>query len=450
MRKILEYVFIFLGMVILFNLLLFFTSLFPSKMIEKNVKESSDILMQQQEKDSIIKDMGGFNENITDALMINEAYSIDHNNPIYSYMSGRKNFKRGLTTTILKDEIGNLITFNVEKGNVITNKTINYNTVGELYDFLNGKVTTSVCYARYWHGYLSVLRVLLLVFNISEIRFALYVVFTLLLFRLIYLLKKKLGKLITIMFVFSLITQKIFLLPISLESSPVFLVMMISCIILLKYFNRINILIYLFIIACITNFVDYLTVPLITLAMPLYLFLLLKEKEEEKFAIKDIVIFIIKSSIVWLAGYSLTWISKWVLYDMLYHQNVISSAISQILVRIGKSDFSLRNINLFMLMILMFILENLCYIFLFSFVYSISSQKYTLSFRRLKKYRKENTPFLLISIMPLIWYTVLNNHTLGHKDFVYRHMLIFVFGIFLCLRKTLEMKKNKGIFFQRG
>ena len=42
-----------------------------------------------------------------------------------------------------------------------------YDPVGELEEFLNGNINTSINYARYWHGYLPALRPLLIFFNIS-------------------------------------------------------------------------------------------------------------------------------------------------------------------------------------------------------------------------------------------------------------------------------------------
>lgn len=79
--------------------------------------------------------------------MINEAYSIDNTNPIYSYMTVRKNYNKEITKNSMKDISEELISINSSE----------YDPVGELEEFLNGNIDTSVNYARYWHGYLPVI-----------------------------------------------------------------------------------------------------------------------------------------------------------------------------------------------------------------------------------------------------------------------------------------------------
>ena len=68
---------------------------------------------------------------------------------------------------------------------------------------------------------------------------------------------------------------------------------MISSIIYLKYIDKIkNFYMYIFIVGCITNYVDYLTVPLITLGMlcGLHLFKLSYEKKDWKECLKELII----------------------------------------------------------------------------------------------------------------------------------------------------------------
>lgn len=97
------------------------------------------------------------NNNYTDAIIINEAYSIDNTDPIYSYMAMRKNYKKGETNKILTDISGELVSINAnENGETMINTVDYYNPVGELHDFLDGKIDTSITYGRYWHGYMPI------------------------------------------------------------------------------------------------------------------------------------------------------------------------------------------------------------------------------------------------------------------------------------------------------
>ena len=265
MKKILKYIIIFIGLIVIFNVLLLLSSLFPSALIEKNVRESAKILKEQGNYYLISIFSDDINNNYTDVLMINEAYSINSKNPIFSYMSVRKNFYNGITKHQLPDTHGELVSVGTEE----------YDPSTELVEFLNGNIDTSIEYARYWHGYLSVLRPLLLFFNVTQIRYILFGAYTILLTMMFYLLKKKFNLRIAIIYAFALIANGFLGASFSLESSPVFLVMLVSSIILLERIDKIkDFYIYIFVVACIANFVDYLTVPLITLAFPLSIYIL--------------------------------------------------------------------------------------------------------------------------------------------------------------------------------
>lgn len=435
-KKIAKYGIIFLILIFIFNFLLFISSLFPSEMISENVKESSKILSKEGNLYQVFKYSNVENNNYTDALMINEAYSIDNTNPIYSYMAARKNYEKGLTRKSMKDTQEELISVNSK----------DYDPVGELEEFLNGNINTSINYARYWHGYLPALRPLLIFFNISEIRKILLIIFIVLFIWLIKLIKDKIGIIEAIIFAISLILEEYFLVSYSLESSPVFLVMMISSIILLKRIDKFkNLYLYIFIISCITNFVDYLTVPLITLAIPLLLYILYKQKNDKQLNYKFYIKIILKSSFVWAVGYGLTWLSKWIIYDVIYNEGLIKSAINQVIYR-SESYNRYTSITI-QEMIGIFLFNNLEYaIAIFDIgivVLFILMNKYNLKLKKFSEYLKENIPIFIISLMPLVWYTLLANHTVLHYRFVFRHMLIFLIAILICLKNIFIINKKE-------
>lgn len=110
MKSFIKYSIIFVLLIGILNIIMLLGSLFPSSIIEKNVKESSDTLLKEGNffyfKIPILK-----NNNYTDAIMINEAFSIDNKDPIYSYMSARKNYNPKYTKKVLKDPNEELISF---------------------------------------------------------------------------------------------------------------------------------------------------------------------------------------------------------------------------------------------------------------------------------------------------------------------------------------------------
>ena len=115
--------------------------------------------------------------------------------------------EKDLTKISLPDVNGNLVSFSNNSYNTSGEPLPDdeYDTVKELHEFVNGNVTTSVNYSRYWHGYQVIFRPLLILFNILEIRIILAIIFLTLFILLIYLLNKKINKSIATIFAFSLI-----------------------------------------------------------------------------------------------------------------------------------------------------------------------------------------------------------------------------------------------------
>lgn len=438
MKKIFKYILTFLILFLMFNILLFAGSTFPSSIIKDNVKESSKTLSQEGNYYIISKYFGNENDNYTDSIMINEAYSIDNTNPIYSYLAVRKNYENGITQKYWQDTQGELISIN---------NLNDYDPVGELAEFLDGNIDTSITYARYWHGYLPILRTLLIFFNITEIRRLLLIIFIILFIYFIWLLKKKLGLTISLIFALALVFEGYFFASYSLENAPIFLVMMISGIILLQRIEKMqNFYLYIFIVACITNFVDYLTVPLITLAIPLYIFILYKQQKEPNLAYKYYLKITIKTTIIWGLGYAITWLSKWAIYDILYGGELIKSAINQIMYRTQSTNVKTKlTIDI---VLENFLAENLAYIDIIGFIIILISlpkiKKYKLKLNSIDGILNKTTiPVIIISLMPIFWYVLLSNHTVIHWKFVYRHMIIFLIGMLICLRNMFNLEKNK-------
>ena len=435
-KRFLKYFFTFIFLIILFNILLFATSLIPSEWIKENVFQSSNILNKQGNYYILNEHLMVANDNFTDSLMINMAYSIDNYHPISSYMLGMKNYSK-YTTRVIPSIQGELKSLNETE-----NFDNSYNPTRELSLFLNGHIYTAIEYTRYWHGFLVFLRPLLLIFNISEIRIFLTIIFIYLFIRLFYLLKKEINFKIMLLWFISFLSIYIFFIGYSLECAPIFILSIISCIILLKKHGYIkNFYMYIFIISCIANFIDFLTVPLISLALPLFIFLLYLYKNEKNISVNNCIYIIFKSSIIWLVGYSITWITKWILVDILFNRNSFIEGITQVLYRSKSSNSVMKNINIFNTVSKL--LKPRIYFILFNIiVLSIIQLKQRKSFFIKTEKLILILPFLLLSLFPIIWYFVLANHTIIHTYFIFRHSLIFSLGLSLAYYIYLNNTKT--------
>ena len=215
---------------------------------------------------------------------------------------------------------------------------------------------------------------------------------------------------------------------------------MIASIWLLKNLEkRKDFSLYIFIVGCIANFVDFFTVPLITLGIPLLIQILQMQKENKNW--KECLRFILKNSLLWLIGYAFTWFSKWLLYDLLFGEQIIQVSIHQALHRI-KREVYIEKCSLSEIIGVIFY-RNILYVAIFTTVWAIS-QRGNVNFVK----SKEIVPFLLIACMPLLWYIVLGNHTILHIHFVYRHMILFVCGVLLGIQKILKVREKYD--FQNG
>ena len=425
--SILKYIGVFILVILIFNIGLFLTCNFNSNKIEKKVIESYNILRQEDSSYRVSRIFNVWNNNYTDAVIINESYSVDNKHPFLSYMKVRKNYKKGLTQHELPESTGEGISvnYNYETGEEIYE--YDYDSIGELYDFINGNIHYSVNYGRYWHGYLILFRPLLLICNISEIRAILHISFVLLLLLFVFLVYKRFNISIALIYGLSIITCGYLTASYSLESSSVFLIMIISSIIYIKRIDKMkNFNIFIFIVGCITNYFDYLTIPLITLGVlsSLYMLKLLEEKKDWKYCLKELII----GSLLWLIGYAGTWIFKWIQYDLTINDvnNMLKIGFVQSFYRmervndiVGDSSIIYRTIDL--------IGVASFYSLIITFIIMIINKFKMFS----NSINKNAIPFLLIALYPVVWYIVLANHTLIHYYFTYRHTIIFTLGICL-------------------
>jgi len=431
-----KYICVFLILIAVFVSTLALSSIFTSKSIYHNVKESSKVLLKEGNRKIIYIPYRGIEmqfDNYTDALMINTAYSIDSETPLYSAFVARKNYIPNVTTRVYEDAVGELKS---------SSKYKYHNEVGELRDLVNGENVESFEYARYWHGYLTFLRPMLLIFNITQLRVISTILLIILSIFLAVALRRKTNIIVSIIFLLSLWSVEYFYLGFSLQGIFVFLIAVISSILLITRFKRIKYIgLLFFVTGMVTNFFDFLTVPLVTLAMPLVIYLLLVQRENDNISLKQQIFDIIKYTILWGIGYSLTWFTKWLLVDLIYDKNMIKTSIQQVLYRsVGVQKFNFINV----------LFKNLDYIKL-TFIASIIIVFISINLRiilnranliknvKVKRMLVRITPYLIIACMPFVWYWVLKNHSYYHAFFTYRNLIILVMCVNLCIEEVATM-----------
>lgn len=441
---LIKFILIFVILLGIYFAIMTLTSLIPSGMLENNVRESSETLVQEGEK--VTFDLKYKEENIftfTDALMINTAYSIDNNHPIESFILARKNYIPGQTTEFYPDGQYNL----GANENYISKENGDLYQTKELYGLMHGdNIQDSYEYARYWHGYLSILRPLLLLFNYSGIRIVLAIITLISIVALITLLCKKISITSGVIYGIGLLAISIFIVTKSINEILIFIVAFISSIILLLKKNpEKNIGIFFFVVGSVSNFIDLLTAPLVTLGITAITYFLLIQRNESKVNIKRYILDFLKICISWALGYGITWLSKWVITEMFFDRPIISQAIEQAVFRSngpqinGVNIFSLSNVFIRNMEYLSspVAITILIIAVIYIIVMMIINRNKKIDF---KENLKKCLPYILIFFLPVIWYMVLKQHSYTHVNFTYRILVISIISLLIIASKILVSK----------
>lgn len=194
-------------------------------------------------------------------------------------------------------------------------------------------------YARYWHGYLVLLRPLLAVMSYAQIRYLFMAIHMSALVGVALRIDKRFGRAITYGWIASMIAVNFVCLPFSLQFSWVFFIMYGAiCYIDLCYKRdgeggNINILAFFMFVGMLTSFMDLLTAPILTLGMPLMYLLMLNIQYDEYETSGRNILTLINTSISWMAGYVGCWVMKWVLAIPVLKRNLLLDAFSRIALR---------------------------------------------------------------------------------------------------------------------
>jgi len=397
---------------------LIIVDLIPREYIEKNVRESVQTFINEGYFPEVKFANKYLLDNFTDALMINTAYSIDPGEPIKSSILMRRNYRPNseleLDTAV---EVDNPIEYLIE----------NLNETNSIY----------FQYPRYWHGYMIYLRPLLVFFNYLEIRVILSTIIIALSLMLVYLVYKKINKYIAIAVLITLISSNFWVIGLSLQYSAVFIIALISSMyIVIKGKNK-NIESTFFIIGMLTSFFDLLTTPIITLGIPLIFYISLHKGEGCSF--KNFF----KIIVLWGIGYALMWSSKWLIADIVCNSGTIQSAIQKIMVYTSSAEEVSTNI-------IKIISKNMYYLSEIS-IFTVTTLviSYICTSNKSQTIKEKSTyQYLMIAVIPFIWFAIAKRHCYIHARFTFRSLLVTIFSLSIIImnnfKNTKKLNNNKN------
>lgn len=410
LKEIGKYILIFVVFILLFSASMVFTYALPNNRIRVNIEKSIELL----EKDGApfyTNYDGATLDAFTDSIMLNQSIDVAENEGIEITNRAFSNY------------------FNSEDDTP---------QVTNLKNFYNGNIKLSH-YERYWHGYVTILRPLLMIFDYAGIRqLNVIIVFMLLVITSI-LISKKIGIKYAMAFAISIILMNVFIIPMAMQYMNIYIITLLGIIVILLQKDeklKSNLPIIFLIIGMLTAFFDLLTYPLLTLGMPLVVAAIRINKKDEQLTIKKLALIFIKICFLWTIGYGMTYVSKWILTSIVIGENIIPQAIAQFMFRTGANQ-ELSKIEV--------IIKNFrnyytrpaiacAIVFVVVWVYLI------IKHRKTRVNFKNIILLIIIAVMPYAWYVLLSNHSNIHAWFTYRIQAIALFAILSAMLEPIEIR----------
>ena len=304
---------------------------------------------------------------------------------------------------------------------------------------VDGKKYSCDSYERYWHGYLVILKPLLMIFTYQDLIYLNMVLCVLLMaWLLIEFYKYSQAK-----YLVPYVSIVILSVPISiilcLDLSVCFYIAAIATLLILKE-KRLQYDYCFLLIGIITSFMDYLTWPLITLGLPLTA-VLITQKDT---TIKNDIGTILKLSLCWGIGYIGMWSGKWIVASLVLDDNIILDAVREIALRTGNgneetavsvADAISSNISVFEKKTTLLILVIIS-------LWILKAVMKYFKYGNCTELLKLMLPYMIIASMPFVWYFATKNHSSIHYWMTWRILLVPVFAIMCGVAKLKEGDKG--------
>lgn len=303
-------------------------------------------------------------------------------------------------------------------------------------------------YARYWHGYLIVLKPVLLFFDYADLR-VINLILELLLILSVFNAFRDIGcKGEAWSYVTAVLFMMPVVIPLSIQFSVVFYLTNIAVLILLRQYAGLKskklLLLYFQLIGMAASFFDLLTYPIASLGVPLICLLLLDDDRSLWMRIKNII----SLSVCWGFGYGAMWAGKWVLSTLILRDNIITNVLRQIQMRSSHMENGERftSFETWVRNVEFYFERPYLILVVIGFIAALMG-----IFRNRRQIRAVITdifPFMVTALMPFVWYAVIAQHSYEHHWFTFRGLMTSVFAcmcicVRLCETRDMEQHRNR-------
>ena len=288
-------------------------------------------------------------------------------------------------------------------------------------------------YARYWHGYAGILRILLQFFDGKEIKylsFAFQLLFVVVISALIF---KREGMKLMLLF----LTQYVLLMPLAVSVSMVFAfsidIALLGILLILccreKTEKLADACFFFCAIGMLTCFFEELVFGILTWGMVILWLIIFNGKNA---GISDNILKVIATGLSWVWGYGGVWFMKWIYATAVMKENIIADGLGSVFERSSSNNnlYEVKDTLVKRLLDRFSALgENYKYYFYTVFFLILLIWVIYLLYKLFRSNITTDSriPALgIVALAPAVWYYLLANHTLGHRFMTYR---IWNFGI---------------------
>lgn len=429
MKKALTYILLFFTVIWLMAFLLVCASVIPRTMIQRKSEESADCLMRRNVhfynvfgEESLLGEVrfGDCSkvDQIADAILLSIAYHVDPEHPLESVLMDGYYREEG--------------TMNESYAKTVKDETVPNNQ-----------------YLRYWHGSLVFVRPLLVFLNLEQMKIFHGLMITILLLILFFMLIKRGYKHEAISLGISLGTVSIWFVPLSLEYTWMFLLMLVASIIAIRLSDsmvkREHIYLLFLLTGMFTSYFDFLTTETLTLLIPLLLLVRIGSRRGQ-----ISWNFTVCSGIHWGIGYIATWISKWLLVLFVLGVNPIPYIRYNFFAHLGAYDglTAIQQIlesfrrNLLMLFPFGYGMVGYIVLFVLLFIGLFLAVKNNV---RLKKNvnRQIIILYCMLGLVVYARYSIIRHHGWFHYFFTYRAQASVILAVCFIILELVEISKKR-------
>lgn len=278
-------------------------------------------------------------------------------------------------------------------------------------------------YGRYWHGYQVPLRISSIFLTIKGQRIFHSVVLWSLLLLTTFLLYRRFGKYAAFGWITCFLILGFPVVPLSMQYVACYYIVFLSVTLMLLRPGLNNNNLFFFIIGGVTSYMDYMTVPLITLGVPLAVSIISQTSDKGKDMLSKIL--------SWCLGYGGIWVTKWLIQYAYMGPDALNKVI-------GASEFHT---------IFSFLPEGInhkyfaitCGMLLLALILTLIISIFSYRKNRSMKLRE----LIILALIPFCWYFVLLGHNVNHIWFTYRTLTItFLCCWFMILNNKITNKKD--------